>query len=435
VSPAREARRSAQDPSAGPDLRLWTWALHGLHERPDDTVGIEVHLPFCLRHCLYCGHEVEAGSDEGTMGRYAQALRHEMALVAGHLGHACDVVQVHFGGGTPNHLPDDTLADLVLALRQRFRTLAETEWSIDCDPRRATDAQMQMLRRLGFTHLRLGLPDLDPEVQAAAGRVQSLALMHDVMAMARRARLPSVQLDLVCGLPLQDLARWRRTLHQVLALGPDRVQCLHYLHQPSRFWNQCAIGREQLPDIAEQQAMWALAADTLTQAGYRWIGGDLYVLDDDPLARAADAGQLHASALGYGALPVHHLLAFGAGRTSDVADTLARSETRRTAWAGALDHGHWPLAATRRRSAEQRERRRAMRQLQCNLRLSESQAGPHLQQAFQRLGATAAQGWVERDGTALCVTHAGRLQLDRLCALLDEHDTPPGHLAPVRWLQ
>lgn len=431
MSPAREWPRPTA-PDAAPDLRLWAWALHGLHERPDDTLGLELHLPFCARHCLYCGHDIEAGTPDAGMRGYAVALQQEMALVAGHLGHACDVVQVHFGGGTPNHLPVELLAELVGAVRRRFRVLPETEWSIECDPRRASAAQMDALRALGFTQLRLGLADLDPEVQAAAGRVQSAALMRDVMAMARGARLRSVQLDLVCGLPRQDGVRWRSTLQGVLALGADRIRCLHYRHEPRRFWNQCAIGRDQLPGADEVQAMWAQAAEVFTAAGYRWIGGDLFVLDDDPLAAAATAGELHCSALGHGSLPVHHLLAFGAGRTSDVADTLARSEPCRPAWAEALEQGRWPLAATQRRSPAQRQRRHALQRLRCTLGLSAADAGEALRGDWERLAGTAAQGWVERDGEALRVTAAGRLRLDTLCALFETPGAPPAPPAPLR---
>jgi oxygen-independent coproporphyrinogen-3 oxidase len=178
-----------------------------------------------------------------------------------------------------------------------------------------------------------------------------------------------------------------------------------------------------------------MAADAFVAAGYRWIGGDLFVLDDDPLAAAFAGGALHCSALGYGALPVNHLLAFGAGRTSKVADTLATSEPGRAAWADALTQGRWPLAATHRRSAEQRQRCRAVRQLRCGLSLSREQLGPGLQPEFDRLAALEPLGWVACRGDVLQVTRDGRYHLDRLCTLLDDSVVPPGHLAPVRWVQ
>lgn len=432
MSPGRDTRHGAA-PDAAPDLRLWGWALRALQERPDDTLGLEVYLPFCARHCLYCGHDIETGTHDAAQLGYAAAVQQEMDLVAGHLGHACDVVQVHFGGGTPNHLPREVLADLVDTVRRRFHVLPETEWSIECDPGRASEAQMQALRGMGFTQLRLGLADLDPQVQAAAGRVQSAALLHDAMAMARGARLRSVQLDLVCGLPLQNAARWRATLHGVLALGPDRILCLPYRHQPQRFWNQCAISRDLLPGADEVQAMWALAVETFTAAGYRWIGGDLFVLEDDPLAQAAASGELHCSALGHGSLPVHHLLAFGAGRTSDVADTLATSEPCRPLWVEALGQGRWPLAATCRRSVAQRQRRCALQRLRCTLGLSADDVGEAVRSDWERLADTAALGWVEREGDVLRITPAGRLRLDALCTLFDDAGTPPAPPAPPRW--
>lgn len=413
----------------GADVDVWTAALESLAQRPDDALAVEVHLPFCATRCLYCGCDVEATGDERTIAGYVAAMLREMDGVTAVAGRQREAVQIHFGGGTPNHLSDEQLSLLVAGLRERFRVPADAEWSIECDPRRCSATQMDSLRRLGFRHLRFGMGDLQPDVQHAVGRLQSLAMMDDVVAMARHARFDSVQVDLVYGLPLQTERRLRATLDALLRLGPDRIQCLPYLHEPSRFWPQSAIDRDAVPGAAARARQWEVVVETLSDAGYAWIGADLFVLDDDALATAHQRGELRRNALGYATVPAQHLLAFGCGRVSEVGSVLVASEPSRQAWQQALDAGRWPIVASHCRSAAERRRRRAIERLQCELALPAAIAAQGLAHEYERLAACSSLGWVVTQGDLLRVTRSGHLCLDALCAVLDGAARPPSSAA------
>jgi hypothetical protein len=119
---------------------------------------------------------------------------------------------------------------LVDTVRRHFDVLPQTEWRAECDPGRASPARMQALCRLGFRQVRLRLAELGP--------------------------LRSVQLDLVCGLPLQNAARGRGTLPRVLPLAPDRIGGLPCRHRPQRFWKRAGdvlrvtpVGRLRLDEL------------------------------------------------------------------------------------------------------------------------------------------------------------------------------------------
>jgi oxygen-independent coproporphyrinogen III oxidase len=326
----------------------WTAALEALAGRPDDALALGLGLPFCAMRCGYCSDDVSVTADAAEIDAYVDALLWQMDRAVGWIGTEREVVQVHLGGGTPNRLAGAQLERLVGAVRMRFRTLPETEWSIECDPRRCSAAQFDTLRRLGFGHLHLGMADLDAGVQRASGRLQSATVMHDVVSIARAARFESVRVDLVCGLPGQTEATWRSSLDGVLRLGVDRVRCLRYRHQPSRSWNQFAIDADALPRPPECEALGRLAADTLVQAGHVRIGPDLFVLEGDALARAAARGELRRTALGPTALPVDHLLGFGAGQVSEVLGVRALSLPSRIDWQRQVAAGDWAMASVHR---------------------------------------------------------------------------------------
>lgn len=408
------------------DVQVWAQALRRLQRRPDDTLAISVNLPFCAMRCGYCSSDVQVTADGREVDAYIDALLLQMDGVVGSAGRDREVVQVHVGGGTPNLLADAQLERLVAGLRARFRLLPETEWSIECDPRRCSASQFDTLRRLGFRHLHLGMADLDADVQRATGRIQSASVMADVVAMARHARFETVQVDLVCGLPRQTEVSWQATLDGVLGLGLDRVRCLRYRHRPAQAWNQFSIASDALPTGLNCEALGLRAARALTDAGYVWVGPDLFVLDDDPLVRAASRGELRRSRIGLTARPVDHVLGFGAGQVSEVMDTIAFGDPSRTAWQQRVCAGEWPLVSARRRSAGERLARRAVDHLQTRLELPLQQAPLALEASYARLAALEPLGWIAIEADRLRVTPRGRLHLEQLCEMVERDGVSRG---------
>lgn len=402
------------------DSSCWDEALDHLRQRPDEALALELSLPFCVWQCLYCDREIEPGMDLDSMAAYVDLLVMQLERTVRTLATRHDVLMVHLGGGSPNHLALEQIERLVEAVRAAFRTPAEAEWSIGCDPRRCSATQMERLHRLGFRQIRFGQADLDPTVQAAAGRLQSVAMMADVMALARAARFERLQLELVCGLPGQTDAGWMATLEALMALAPDRIRCLPFRRPPP--WMRSRMSPAPLPAPEACERLWRVAADRLTEAGYRWIGADLFVLDDDPLARAQDRDELHHLGLGHSPVPVRHHLAFGPGRLSDVADTRAWTLGARDRWAAALRQGQWPLAAVQPRSAVERQRRRAAEALRCQGFVPSAWLDEGLRHRLRALGRDEADEWLVSGVDGLRVSPAGRYHLEALCALVEAPD-------------
>ncbi|MCU0774011.1 MAG: hypothetical protein MUC74_05735 [Ideonella sp.] len=161
------------------------------------------------------------------------------------------------------------------------------------------------------------------------------------------------------------------------------------------------------------------AAHTLTDAGYVWVGADLFVLDDDPLVRAASRGELRHSRVGLTARPVDHVLGFGAGQVSEVLDTIAFGDPSRAAWQQRVCDGDWPLVSARRRGAGERLARRAVDHLQTRLELPLKQAPVALEASYARLVALEPLGWIAIEADRLRVTPRGRLHLEQLCEIVE----------------
>lgn len=423
--PPRTTRtRAASERTEEAARRRYADALARVAARPDDAVALDVQLPFCPMLCTYCAADVTVTHDMREIDRYVDALEAEIALVAAHLGPAHDAVQLRFGGGTPNYLRDEQLARIVAALDARFRLIAETERLIECDPRRTSATQLDALRAMAFEHVRFGMADFAVDVQRAAGRVQSSAMMRDACGTARAAGFVTVGIDMVYGLPGQTEPGMHRTLEEVIDIAPDRISCRAYVHRPNLRRHQCAMDAAAVPDALDAARLFETIVAVLTAAGYVWIGPDQFVLDSDELAIAQAGGELHCNALGYTARPRAHVLGFGAGATGDVAGTAVHSASLRATWAGLLETQRLPVTDAHRRNAEEAHCAEAAERLCCDLFVP----AEHADAAAARLQQFIAEGLVVRTADGLCVTPRGHYALARLRAALGPTDAA---LAPL----
>lgn len=188
-------------------------------------LSIYVHIPFCANICYYCACNKVITKDRSRSTAYLESLYREIDLISAHVGSDQVVEQLHFGGGTPTFLSHQELRDLLDKLRASFNLRDDDlgDYSIEIDPREADWATMGLLREIGFNRVSFGVQDIDPEVQRAVNRLQSLEQTSQVMEAARALAYRSINVDLIYGLPKQTPESFARTVDAIIALKPDRL--------------------------------------------------------------------------------------------------------------------------------------------------------------------------------------------------------------------
>jgi oxygen-independent coproporphyrinogen-3 oxidase len=402
-------------------------ALEAAADPATGPLSVYVHLPFCPQRCLYCGCNVTITRREETVDRYLDRLEQELGLVTRQLGPSRRAVQLHLGGGTPNHLDPTRLARLRAMLDRHF-DLDGAEAGIEIDPRLLVPGRLAAIRELGFDRVSFGVQDLDPVVQRAIGRVQPFELVQRSIDDARTAGFDSVNVDLIYGLPEQTLLRFARTIESVVELGPDRIACFGYAHVPKMQPHQRALERYGHPDTIGRFALNRLAIEGFTAAGYAWVGLDHFVRPGDPLARAAATGTLYRNFNGYTTMPATHLVAVGMSAIGEVAGWQVQNDAELPGWHAAIERGELATVRGHRLTDDDYRRRAAILSLMCDLTLPASRAAG-LEREVARLAAYAADGLVEHDGADLRVTPLGRVFLRTLCTAFDAY--LPAATAPV----
>jgi oxygen-independent coproporphyrinogen-3 oxidase len=130
------------------------------------------------------------------------------------------VETIYFGGGTPSLLPLERLEVLMASLRRTFELLPGAEVTLETNPGTVVRASLEGLRRQGVDRLSLGVQSVHRDELDLLGRVHTWPQAADAFTMAREAGFESLNVDLIFGLPRQTLARWHRTLEEVLQLCP-----------------------------------------------------------------------------------------------------------------------------------------------------------------------------------------------------------------------
>jgi len=392
-------------------------------------LSLYVHLPFCQSICYYCGCNKVITKDHGRSARYVRYLQREMALAAESLSNARQVVQVHWGGGTPNFLNRQEMTALVGATREHFQLDPRGEYSIEVDPRWLELDAIELLAQLGFNRMSLGVQDFDPLVQQAINRIQSEAQTRAVIEGARRAGFRSVNLDLIYGLPKQNVIGFSRTLEKVVDAAPDRVALYNYAHLPAVFKPQRRIAEADLPSPDAKLQLLALAIRRLGEAGYVHIGMDHFARPQDDLAVAQRQGRLHRNFQGYSTHADTDLLGFGISAIGQVGPTYSQNVKTLDEYYDRLDAGLLPVMRGVELTADDLVRRELIQCLMCHFEVPiEALEVAHLidfRRYFERelddLAPFREAGMLTLDSQWLSVTPLGRYFVRNICMVFDRY--------------
>ncbi|MEE4276918.1 MAG: radical SAM protein [Halieaceae bacterium] len=381
-----------------------------------EGLSLYVHLPFCPSRCLTCDHQTSVSHDSRQIDRYLDAMEREVELITEHLGRGRLLQQLHLGGGTPNYLSELQLVRLLDIIDRHFSFDERTETSLEANAHRASQAQLTLLHGLGFRAINLELRDLDPTVQQALGRRQSLPVVRDVIESARQVGFDRVSADLVYGLPRQSTDTIRTTIEKLIGLDPDRISCYTFSRRPEFFQHQCAVEQNQMPSLGDKVAIFSRIVDGLQDAGYDWIGLDCFARPEDPITQAHKAGVLHRNWIGYTDKPGRSLVGLGSSATTDLSTICARNHMSIDEWRKSLEQGVLPVESGTRLTPAGRERRHALSDLMCNLQHGspatfEPSDG---EESATVLGNLAKDGYVEVSSNGIAITETGRYALHQL---------------------
>ncbi len=333
-------------------------------------LSLYVHIPFCNTICYYCACNKIITKDHGRSAKYIKYLGKELAMQAAALDGSHDVIQLHWGGGTPTFLAHDEMRRLMELINHHFKMLPNGEYSIEVDPRKVDRETVKLLAELGFNRMSVGVQDFEPAVQQAVNRIQTLEETRVVIDAAREFGFKGISVDLIYGLPKQSVISFDHSLDEVLKLSPDRLSIYNYAHLPGLAKPQRRINESELPSADTKLQILQLAIRRLTDAGYVFIGMDHFAKPDDELAVAQRQGRLHRNFQGYSTHAEADLLALGVSAIGKVGPTYCQNFRTLDEYYDALDRNQLPVMRGLELTADDLLRRSIIQALMCHFELS-----------------------------------------------------------------
>jgi len=269
-------------------------------EEEQEQISIYIHLPFCRSACYFCGCNVVFTSKEDKLSRYIEYLKKEIDILAEHMDTTREVIQFHFGGGTPTFYKAFELDEIVTYVKSKFTNWSsDAEISCEIDPRFFNEEQMKVFQKHGFNRISFGVQDLDDKVQKEIHRVQPLELTKKAVELAREYGIESINTDFIYGLPFQTLDTFKKTLELSTELNPDRVAVFNYAHVPWLKRTMRKFDETTLPSPEVKLQIFRYTIDFFEKQGYKMVGMDHFAKSKDELFGAIEKGELHRNFQGY----------------------------------------------------------------------------------------------------------------------------------------
>ena len=231
-----------------------------------ETLGLYLHIPFCLGKCRYCDFYSGAYPAQ-TRREYTEALCRQLAAAAPRAaGYTADTV--YLGGGTPTLLSGAEIARILHTVRGNFTLSPGAEITAEANPATVDEKKAAELLSAGVNRLSIGTQSLaDRELRALGRRHTKNDFLHTVRGVIA-AGFTNLSADLMVGIPWQTPASFAETLGEMLTLKLPHLSVYGLrVEEGTPFFRERAA--LPLPEEDAEEEIWQTAVRGLTGAGYR----------------------------------------------------------------------------------------------------------------------------------------------------------------------
>jgi len=307
---------------------------------PQSALFLYVHVPFCEMRCGFCNLFTMVNPGESLVDGYLAALERQIAVVRRALP-AARFARFAIGGGTPTILPTDALRRILDLVEERLGVdLRALPSSVETSPATATPESIRLLVERGVDRVSLGVQSFVPGEAQSVGRPQRPEEVERALGILRDAGVPTLNVDLIYGLPEQTPESWRRSLEAALAWKPEELYLYPLYVRPLTGLGKKGRGAEDQHRVAlYRQAVSLLTERGYTQASMRMFraahareaDGPVYCVQDDGMVGLGVGARSYTRAL-------HWATEFAVGARS-VREIIAAWCARSDAEHGVVDWG------------------------------------------------------------------------------------------------
>lgn len=231
--------------------------------------GIYIHIPFCVKKCLYCDF-LSSMAEENIIRDYVASLIKEIHLTS----IEAVVPTVFFGGGTPSSLDSKYIKEIMKALNEHFQLLPDAEITIECNPGTVTVEKLMDYKTSGINRISFGLQSTDNKELGKIGRIHTYEQFLESFYMAREVGFNNINIDLISALPDQTTASWESTISKIIQLNPEHISAYSLILEEGTplyeiINKERKNGLDRIPSEDSEREMFYCTNRLLEKAGYQ----------------------------------------------------------------------------------------------------------------------------------------------------------------------
>ena len=233
-----------------------------------DKISLYIHIPFCIRKCLYCDFPSFSGM-ESVFDDYVRMLCREIdETYSDYRG--MEVKSIFVGGGTPSVLPPALLGRISDKIFSRFDVDSKAEITIETNPGTLDAKKLAEMKSMYFNRLSMGLQAWQDRLLKKLGRIHTADEFETNFLQARDAGFKNINVDLMFALPTQSLDDWQETLEKVMKLRPEHISAYSLIiEEGTPFFDMFDRGELKETDEVTDRKMYYLAKEMLSDKGYK----------------------------------------------------------------------------------------------------------------------------------------------------------------------
>ena len=255
-----------------------------------ESLGIYIHIPFCVRKCNYCDF-LSGPATKDVQKDYVKKLLEEIDGYKELLKNR-KTDTIFFGGGTPSSIDEQDILRILEKIKAYGNISPEAEISIEANPGTVTEKKLHAWKAAGINRISFGLQSSDNEELKCLGRIHTWEEFLENYQMARQCGFDNINIDLMSALPGQTVESWNATMERVTALDPEHISAYSLIIEEGtpltriirsfcrrkkknvrctmiqrNFWHQKAMSVMKFPIMRNQD----MSADITYLIGREWI--------------------------------------------------------------------------------------------------------------------------------------------------------------------
>ena len=231
------------------------------------TIGLYIHIPFCIKKCNYCDFSSYAGL-ERYWEDYCNAVANELVIKSDSFRSAT-VGTIFTGGGTPSLIPCRYIEGILDTVRQYYHVDKNCENTIESNPGTLTSDKLKAYGEVGVNRLSIGLQACQDKILKILGRIHSFNDFKTALNLAQKHGFENINADIIFGIPGQTFEDWQDTVRQVSSFGLTHISCYSLsIEEGTVFGKMKEEGRLEEVDDELDRRMYHYALDKFHEAGF-----------------------------------------------------------------------------------------------------------------------------------------------------------------------